>query len=390
MSRSDRKPALEHPPITRLCDIGAPKRGRRFLLAVAGGILLGLAAVVSWNAWLERYLFWPDTRVASLGPIQTNSAGAPETAPEDMVWVPGGTFWMGSDEFADAQPRHKVYVDGFWMDKTEVTNAAFREFVNKTGYVTTAEKAPELSDLMRQVPPGTPPPPKESLVAGSLVFTTSSGKVPLDNVAQWWKWTPGASWRHPEGPGSDLAGREKHPVVHVSYDDALAYCAWRSKKGGTFRLPTEAEWEFAARGGLDRKTFILGNDLKLDGKLMANTWQGEFPYRNTKEDGFAGTAPVASYPPNGYGLHDMAGNVWEWCGDWYHVNYYTFTAKRNPTGPRSSHDPTEPTVAKRVQRGGSYLCSDEYCKRYVPGARGKGDPHSTTNHIGFRCVTAVK
>jgi formylglycine-generating enzyme required for sulfatase activity len=304
-----------------------------------------------------------------------------------MVWVPGGVFWMGSEEFPDAQPAHNVSVVAYWMDKTEVTNARFRCFVDEAKYLTTAEKAPDLTEIMRQLPKDAPAPKKDDLVPGSLVFAPPASKVRLDDIGQWWKWTPGASWRHPEGAGSDLAGRDTHPVVHVSYDDALAYCAWRSKKeSGTFRLPTEAEWEFAARGGLDRKTFTWGDDFKPDGKLMANTWQGEFPHRNTREDGFYGTAPVASFPANGFGLHDMAGNVWEWCADWYHVNYYSISPKRNPPGPRSSNDPFEPGIPKRVHRGGSYLCSDEYCKRYVPGARGKGDPHSTTNHLGFRCV----
>jgi formylglycine-generating enzyme required for sulfatase activity len=356
-------------------------------LAIVIGLVIGAAVAGVHTGWFQRLLSsQSDSRVEFLGSPRVNDSQSSGAVPEGMAWIPGGVFWMGSEEFPDSQP-HNIAVDGFWMDKTEVTNAQFRRFVDDTKHVTTAEKSPELTEIMHQLPKGVPPPKKEDLVPGSLVFTPPTAKVRLDDIGQWWKWTPGASWRHPEGPGSDLAGRETHPVVHVSYDDALAYCAWRSKnEGGTFRLPTEAEWEFAARGGLDRKTFNWGDDFKPEGKLMANTWQGEFPHRNTREDGFYGTAPVGSFPANGFGLHDMAGNVWEWCADWYHANYYSISPKRNPPGPRSSHDPFEPGIAKRVHRGGSYLCSDEYCKRYVPGARGKGEPNSTTNHLGFRCV----
>jgi formylglycine-generating enzyme len=296
---------------------------------------------------------------------------------------------MGCDDYPDAQPRHQVTVDGFWMDTTELTNAQFRRFVEDTGYVTVAEQTPDLAEIIKQQPKGTPPPSRESLVPGSSVFVPPTGPVDLNEHLQWWRWVPGASWRHPEGPGSDLRGRDNHPAVHVAYGDALAFCAWRSKKEGQgrlYRLPTEAEWELAARGGLDRKTFVWGDELNPQGKWMANTWQGDFPSRNTRGDGFLGTAPVGSFPANGFGLHDMAGNVWEWCADWYRPDYYLHSPSRNPQGPESSFDPAEPTVPKRVQRGGSYLCSDDYCKRYVPGARGKGEPDSPTNHIGFRCV----
>jgi formylglycine-generating enzyme len=256
--------------------------------------------------------------------------------------------------------------------------------------VTVAEKVPDLVEIMKLNPPGTPPPPKETLVPGSLVFTPPAGKVPLNDVSLWWKWTPGANWRHPDGPGSELQGRDNHPVVHVAYSDALAYCAWRGKKeGGVFRLPTEAEWEFASRGGLDKKPYLWGDELRPHGKPMANTWQGEFPHKNTMEDGYLGAAPVASFPANDFGLHDMAGNVWEWCADWYQPRYASSFGERNPQGPTTSHDPNEPGVPKRVQRGGSYLCCDNYCSRYMAGARGKGEPESTTNHIGFRCLKAV-
>ena len=215
--------------------------------------------------------------------------------------------------------------------------------------------------------------------------------MPLNDVAKWWKWTPGASWRHPLGPASDLKDLDNHPVVHIAFRDAIAFCEWRAKKeGGKYRLPTEAEWEFAARGGLDRKPFAWGDEFKPNGKLMANTWQGEFPHQNTLEDGFLGTAPVGSFPPNGFGLVDMAGNVWEWCSDWYQPRYFQPLWERNPRGPAASNDPAEPGVPKRVQRGGSFLCCDNYCSRYMPGGRGKGELDSTTNHIGFRCVKAVK
>jgi formylglycine-generating enzyme len=286
------------------------------------------------------------------------------------VWVPGGVFWMGCTQFDDAIPVHKVEVDGFWMDRTEVTNAQFAKFVDATRYVTVAEK-----------------PPAGDLKPFSIVFTAPDQTVDPHKVAHltWWKAVKGADWRHPEGPASDLKGRDSHPVVHISYVDALAYAAWAGK-----RLPSEAEWEFAARGGLDRKVFCWGDELTPGGKFMANTWQGEFPNKNTVQDGFAGTAPVGSFPANGFGLSDMAGNVWEWCADWYHPAYYKFSPDKNPQGPRGSFDPQEPGVAKRVQRGGSYLCCDNFCKRYLPGARGKGEPESAANHVGFRCVRDPK
>jgi formylglycine-generating enzyme required for sulfatase activity len=292
-----------------------------------------------------------------------------------MVWVPGGTFWMGQEGemFRDAQPVHKVYVDGFWMDSTEVTNRQFRAFVEATGYVTLAERKPT-SQTSPFAAPGE---------AFSIVFTPPTSQVQLGktNPLAWWKAVLGASWRRPEGPLSDLTGRDDHPVVHIAFDDAVAYCKWADK-----RLPTEAEWEFAARGGLDRQRFCWGNEQNPGGKFLANTWQGAFPHSNTCQDGFAGTAPVASFAPNGFGLFDMAGNVWEWCADWYHPAYYRFSPPRNPQGPLASFDPSEPDLYKRVQRGGSFLCADEYCMRYVPGARGKGEPSSAANHIGFRCV----
>jgi formylglycine-generating enzyme required for sulfatase activity len=296
-----------------------------------------------------------------------------------MVWIPGGEFWMGSDDesMRDAQPVHRVRVDGFWMDRTEVTNAQFAQFVAVTGYVTVAERTPDSKDY--------PDAPPELLVPGSIVFTPPPGPVPLSNHLVWWRYVPGADWRHPEGPDSSIAGRENHPVVQVCWYDAVAYCQWAGK-----RLPTEAEWEFAARGGLERKRYVWGDELNPGGKWMVNNWQGRFPSENTAADGFTRTSPVGTFPPNGYGLHDMAGNVWEWCADWYQPGYPAHDRTPNPQGPDVSHDPAEPGVPKRVQRGGSFLCSDLYCTRYLPGARGKGAPDSGASHVGFRCVLSPK
>ena len=295
-----------------------------------------------------------------------------------MVLVPGGEFWMGADEFPDAQPWHRVFVNGFWMDKTEVTNEQFEKFVTATKYVTVAERTPRPEDF-----PGAPP---ENLVAGSVVFSPPDHPVKLNNHFQWWSYVKGANWRHPEGPQSGIKDRGKYPVVHIAYEDALAYAKWAGK-----RLPTEAEFEFAQRGGLDRKPYAWGDEFKPGGKFMANTFQGHFPDKNTKEDGYATAAPVASFPPNSYGLYDMAGNVWEWTSDWYRHDYYqTLAAQgpiaRNPQGPGDSVDPSEPGVKKKVHKGGSFLCTDQYCARYIAGGRGKGEPDTGTNHVGFRLV----
>jgi formylglycine-generating enzyme len=322
-------------------------------------------------------------------PTNPNPARLPGPAPEGMVWIPGGEFSMGSEAACeslcglpgvtrDAVPIHRVYVDGFWMDKTDVTNEKFEAFVKATGYVTVAERAPTREEF--------PTAPPENLVAGSTVFTPTPGPVPLKNHYQWWRYQQGADWRHPLGPDSDLRGKEKYPVVHVAYADAVAYAKWAGK-----RLPTEAEWEFAARGGLSGKTYAWGDDLKPGGKWMANIYQGQFPVNDTGEDGFAGIAPVAQFPPNGYGLYDMAGNVWQWCSDWYGHNYYAQLADaggvaRNPQGPDAPYDPAEPAEKKRVHRGGSFLCTDQYCTRYMVGTRGKGEVTTGSNHLGFRCV----
>jgi len=288
---------------------------------------------------------------------------------------------VGMKATEDARPIHRVYVDGFFMDKTDVTNKQFARFVKQTGYVTVAERKPRAQDF-----PGAPP---ENLVAGSVVFAPPDHPVRLDNQLQWWSYVRGASWRHPFGPGTGIQGKENDPVVHIAYQDAVAYATWAGK-----RLPTEAEWEFAARGGLAGKPFAWGDSFRPNGKWMANTHQGHFPNSDTGEDGYVGIAPVAQYPANGYGLYDMAGNVWQWTSDWYRPDYYQQSSAnggvaRNPQGPESSFDPAEPNQQKRVMRGGSFLCTDQYCSRYLVGTRGKGEVSTGTNHLGFRCVKGV-
>ena len=285
---------------------------------------------------------------------------------------------VGMKATTDARPVHRVYVDGFYMDKTDVTNSQFEEFVKATGYVTVAERTPKPEDL-----PGVP---LEGLVPGGVVFSPPSQAVQLGNYLQWWSFVKGADWRHPDGPKSNIKGKANYPVVMIAYEDAAAYAKWASK-----RLPTEAEWEFAARGGLSGKPFVWGDEFRPNGKWMANTYQGHFPNRNTAEDGFAGVSPVTAFPPNPYGLYDMAGNVWQWTSDWYRPDYYQQLAAvggtaRNPHGPEAPFDPEEPNVAKKVHRGGSYLCTDQYCSRYIVGTRGKGDVNTAANHLGFRCV----
>ena len=310
-------------------------------------------------------------------------------APEGMAWIPGGEFSMGSDSAhdslcstpgltADAQPIHRVYVDGFWMDRTELTNAQFEKFVKATRYVTVAERVPTAAEF-----PGAPP---ENLVAGSTVFTPAPHAVTLDNHFKWWRYQKGADWRHPDGPASSIKGRENYPVVHLAYQDAAAYAKWAGK-----RLPTEAEWEFAARGGETGKLYPWGDELRPGGKWAANIYEGRFPVSDTGEDGHAGIAPVAQYAPNQYGLFDVSGNVWEWVSDWYRPDYFVELARsgpvaRNPQGPDASFDPSEPTEKKRVHRGGSFLCTSEYCTRYILGTRGKGEISTGSNHLGVRLV----
>ena len=316
------------------------------------------------------------------GTLTAGTAKPPSSvvSPPGMVWVAGGEFDQGSDEemFQDARPIHHVSVEGFWIDATEVTNAEFKRFADETKYVTVAERVPKAEDY-----PGALP---DMLVPGSVVFSPPSKAVPLNDHFQWWNYVKGASWRHPEGPGSSIAKRMDHPVVHIAFEDAQAYAKWAGK-----RLPTEAEWEFAARGGLAGKKYTWGDEFRPKGRYMANTFQGHFPEKNTAEDGYVATNPVKAFPPNGYGLYGMAGNVWEWVSDWYRPDYYARLASlggtaRNPPGPSDAFDPSEPGVQKRVQKGGSFLCTDQYCSRYMPGGRGKGAPDTGTNHLGFRLV----
>jgi sulfatase modifying factor 1 len=328
-------------------------------------------------------------RFASLG-------AAPQSLPETtvdankshkgMIWIKSGTFMMGADNkqaSPDEYPKHKVTVNGFWMDVTEVTNAQFTSFVKATGYVTTAERKPDWNELKKQLPPGTQKPDDSLLVAASLVFTPTKHPVDLNDYSQWWTWKKGADWKHPQGAGSSIKGKDNYPVVHISWYDAIAYCKWAGK-----RLPTEGEWEWAARGGLENKIYPWGNEPVDEGKPKANTWQGHFPDNNTVKDKFYGLAPVASFPANGYGLYDMAGNIWEWCADNYNNTYYSTVANgvNNPKGADKSYDPEEPFAKKRVIRGGSFLCNDSYCSGYRVARRMKSSEDSSLEHLGFRCV----
>jgi formylglycine-generating enzyme required for sulfatase activity len=310
--------------------------------------------------------------------------------PAGMVWVPGGEFTMGSDApdaLAQEHPAHRVRVGGFWMDETDVTNAQFRAFVEATGYVTTAEKTPTAEEILRYARPGTPTPAKEVLVPSSCVFTPPDHPVETKSreaYRQWWKVVPDADWRHPQGKGSSIDGMDDHPVVHVSWFDAEAYAKWAGK-----RLPTEAEWEFAARGGLEGKKYVWGDEPFSEEKPQCNNFQGHFPDHNTMKDGYARTSPVKAFPPNGYGLYDMAGNVWQWTADWYLPDAYARRAGRgvidNPTGPEQSFDPRQ-RPPERTHRGGSFLCCVDYCFNYRPSARMGCTPDTGMSHVGFRCV----
>lgn len=304
-----------------------------------------------------------------------------------MVWVPGGEFVMGTDDadaYAAEKPAVELKVNGFWMDTHEVTNAEFAKFVEATGYVTVAEKKPEWEDLKQQLPPGTPKPPDDVLVAGSMVFTPPPYAVPTQDISLWWSWVDGASWKHPEGPDSNLEGRENHPVVHIAYDDAKAYADWVGK-----RLPTEKEWEFAARGGADGKRFAWGDELTPNGQYLANTFQGNFPNENKAMDGFTGTSPVKSFAPNTFGLYDMIGNVWELTDDWYDALKYARLAGKAPKldkGMKQCYNPDNPYAMERVIKGGSYLCANNYCVNYRPSARQGQAFDSGTSNVGFRLV----
>jgi formylglycine-generating enzyme required for sulfatase activity len=310
------------------------------------------------------------------------------TSTDGMVSIPAGTYMMGADDNQAADdefPKHKVSVDAFWIDATEVTNAQFAAFVNATHYITTAERKPDWEELKKQIPPNTPKPSDDKLVASSLVFTPPKKEVDLNNYAQWWSWVQGANWRHPDGPNSTIKGKDNLPVVQVSWDDAMAYAKWAGK-----RLPTEAEWELAARGGLVNNVYSWGNEDLDAGKPKANTWEGNFPNINIKRDGYYGVAPVKSYAPNAYGLYDMAGNVWEWCSDWYRIDYYKTTNKpdgvKNPQGPNTSYDPEEPYTPKKSLRGGSFMCNKSYCTGYRVSRRMKSSADSGSSNTGFRCV----
>jgi formylglycine-generating enzyme required for sulfatase activity len=314
----------------------------------------------------------------------TGGRAAPGPAPfPDMVWIPGGTFRMGSDKhYPEERPVHRVTVDGFWMDRTPVTNASFARFVEATGHVTFAEVPPRAEDYPGAIP--------DQLFAGSLVFVRPPGPVDTRDFTNWWKWTRGAQWRQPQGEGSSIEGRDEHPVVHVTFGDAEAFARWTGKV-----LPTEAEWECAARGGLDGAPFAWGQELAPDDRHMANTWQGEFPWQNTARDGYEGTSPVGVYPPNGYGLYDVIGNVWEWTTDWYVPKHPDEAVKAccvpmNPLGPKleESYDPCQPQIRipRKVLKGGSHLCAPNYCRRYRPAARFPEPVDTSTCHVGFRCI----
>ena len=300
-----------------------------------------------------------------------------------MCRVAGGTFRMGSDRhYPEEAPVHRVTVSSFWIDVTPVTNRQFKEFVKATGHVTVAEIVPDAKDY-----PGALP---HLLYAGSLVFSPPLHRVNLRDWSQWWQFLKGADWRHPYGPKSNINGLDNHPVVHVAYADVLAYARWAGKD-----LPTEAEWEFAARGGLDGAEYAWGDDFTPNGEHRANTWQGNFPHENLNTDGFARTSPVKAFPPNGYGLHDMIGNVWEWTSDWYSEKHEDDAPKAccipdNPRGGREdgSYDPCQPNIKipRKVLKGGSHLCAPNYCRRYRPAARHAEPVDTSTSHVGFRCV----
>jgi formylglycine-generating enzyme required for sulfatase activity len=377
----------------KLREVAPARRNRLVPWVLTGALAAVIVGLATWALYFQHRSGGVQANAGSaksdFGPTLVNRTPTPSSNPPGMAWIPGGVFSMGANDppdmddvgmkaTQDARPIHRVYVDGFFMDKTDVTNAEFAKFVAATGYVTIAERKPRAEDF-----PGAPP---ENLVAGAVVFSQPDHPVPLNNYYQWWSYVPGANWRHPLGPGSDIKGKDQYPVVQVSYPDAEAYAKWAGK-----RLPSEAEWEFAARGGLAGKPFVWGDEFRPHGKWMANTHQGHFPDHDAGEDGYVGLAPVAQYEPNPYGLFDMAGNVWQWTSDWYRPDYYQQLAAqseiaRNPQGPDSAYDPAEPTERKKVHRGGSFLCTDQYCSRYIVGTRGKGEVSTGTNHLGFRCV----
>lgn len=376
-----------------------PHPFRKFLAFMAAALALALV-LVNLKARLSSnmdFIRLPSVSVTATGafhPTVPNAAPAPGKAPLAMIWIPGGEFSMGAQDpsgidnnlvgmhaIDDARPIHRVYVDGFFMDETDVTNRQFAAFVNATGYITVAERTPRAEDF-----PGIG---AENLFAGGVVFAPPDHPVPLTGHFKWWRYVRGADWKHPRGPESSIAGKDNYPVVQVAYEDAVAYAAWAHK-----RLPTEAEWEFAARGGLAGKLYAWGDQFRPHNHWMANTYQGQFPNQDTGSDGFPGLAPVASFPPNGYGLYDMSGNVWQWTSDWYRPDYYGTLAQsdaivRNPKGPAESWDSAAPSEKKKIYRGGSFLCTEQYCPRYMVGTRGKGEISTGTDHLGFRCVSTL-
>ncbi len=348
--------------------------------------------------------FWISANVFFLTLVFILFAGCGRDSgtPPGMVPIPGGEFTMGSNDdfaFPNEKPAHRVSVSPFFLDVHPVTNADFAKFIQETGYQTVAERPVDWDDLKKQVPPGTPKPPDEALQPGSLVFRPTPGPVDLRDMSQWWEWTPGASWKHPEGPGSSIEGRENHPVIQVAWEDAQAYAKWAGK-----RLPTEAEWEFAARGGLEGKRYAWGDEENPEGSFRLNRWTGDFPYRNDSADGFAGTSPVGAFPANGYGLFDMGANVWNWCSDLYRADTFTVRAMDSksccdPKGPLTASgekptpgDPSPPGVPgaeRRVMKGGSFLCHPSYCESYRPSARRGTPPDTGSSHAGFRCAKDV-
>lgn len=355
---------------------------------------LTVASIIAAATALGGYVASTSTPAPSQQGVARMGDG--KNGPQGMAWIPAGEFLMGNDHRMsqpNERPAHRVRLTGFWMDAHDVTNAEFRRFVDATGYLTTAERKPRWEDLAVQLPPGTPRPIDAALVPGAMVFTGTEQEVSLRDYSRWWRFVAGANWRHPQGPASSIEGKDDHPVVQVSYEDAQAYAAWAGK-----RLPTEAEWEFAARGGLEQATYIWGDELAPRGQAMANIWDTQqrqpFPVV-TDEKVQVGTTPVASFPPNGYGLYDMAGNVWQWTADWYRADAFLTQSQYrrpplDPAGPKDSFDPDDGNVPrnapKRVVRGGSFLCSDTYCISYRASARRGNDPMNGMSHLGFRTV----
>lgn len=359
-------------------------------LSVAGGLAAAWRPLFSGPQALTSE---PPIRLADAvaGSAEQDAQSNDEQAalsPKGMVWIPSGQFRMGkASDMEDEQPIHLVKLDGFWMDKTEVTNRQFREFADATGYQTIAERKLRREDFEGKVPDLSLI-RDEDLEPASICFNPHFDRASLrKDYPNWplqvWTIIKGASWRNPEGPDSTIDNRLDHPVVHIAWDDAVAYCEWAGK-----RLPTEAEWEYAARGGMENQDYPWGAERNPRGKWLNNIWQGTFPENNRNEDGFMTSSPVATFPANAFGLHDMSGNVWEWCHDWYRPDYYAMSPAANPWGPSDSFDPNEPNIAKKVQRGGSFMCSDDYCRGYRVSARMKGEPTSGTFHCGFRCVVS--